>query len=140
MGTFAETNDEESAETGPLTFPSQRPTSDVSNQRSSSTLNEDDLRPSVSGISKRKRNTSAVSSQNNEQLKRAFDGLDQCLKTIATVKSTKADDEFQILANYMASELRSFPDLQIARQFKSKLQVFFTNGLMEIENEMVRHF
>lgn len=100
-----------------------------------STSLEIDLRPSTSGISKHSKRP--VRTDNSAQLKRAFDGLDQCLETIAAVKSAQtADDEFQIFANYVASELRGIADIQTARRLKRKLQAFFTNSLVELD-EMV---
>lgn len=114
-----------------------QPSSPASVQMSSAS-NEIDLRPSTSGVPKRKQKVTAPRTDNSEQLKKAFDGLEQCLETIASVKSAKpVEDEFQIFANYIASELRGMSDLQVARQFKRKLQIFFTNGLIDAENVMV---
>lgn len=104
---------------------------------SRATSSEVDLRPSISGVAKRNKRKMPVRADNSAQLQKALGGLDQCLETIAAVKSAQAsDDEFQIFANYVASELRLIPDIQAARRIKRKLQVFFTNSLLELD-EMV---
>lgn len=113
---------------------SSRPSSVASNLPSSVASSENDMRPTISGVSKRNKRKVSAEPNNSEQLKKAFDGLEQCLETIASVK---ADDEFQIMTNYMAAELRAIPNIQVARRFKRKLQVFFTNGLMDVDNELV---
>lgn len=105
------------------------------------------LTPSSSGVAKRKRKVSSVRSasassvrsessiaveENKENKQKALHALNFALESLANDKK----DEFDVFGSFVASELRTIPNVNDARRVKLKLQVSLANSLMELEESV----